>query len=57
MTSVAFLLMFEEETIEICADAMYNDKLTVPPFPQAVFVELMQTANSFVEFSFNNTMH
>ena len=26
-----------------------------PSFPRAVFVELMQTATSFVEFSFNNT--
>ena len=28
-----------------------------PPFPRAVFVELMQTATSSVEFSFNNIMH
>ena len=45
------------ETIEICADALYNGVRTPPPFPRAVFVELMQTATSSVEFSFNNTMH
>ena len=26
------------ETIEICADALYNGELTLPPFPRAVFV-------------------
>ena len=45
------------ETIEICADALYNGELTPLPFPRAVFVELMQTANSSVELSFNNIMH
>ena len=45
------------ETIEICADALYNGELTPPPFPRAVFDEMMQTATSSVEFSFNNIMH
>ena len=45
------------ETIEICADALYNGELTPPPFPRAIFVELMQTATSSAEFSFNNIMH
>ena len=45
------------ETIEICADALYNGELTPPPFLRAVFVKLMQTATSSVEFSFNNIMH
>ena len=45
------------ETIEICANALYNGELTSPPFPHAVFVELMQTATLSVEFSFNNIMH
>ena len=40
-----------------CADALHNGELTPPPFPGAVFVELMQTATSSVEFSFNNIMH
>ena len=26
------------ETIEICADALYNGELTPPPFPHAVFL-------------------
>ena len=37
--------------------ALYNGELTPPPFPRAVFVELMQAATSSVEFSFNNIMH
>ena len=45
------------ETNEICADALYNGELTPHPFPRAVFVELMQTATSSIEFSFNNIMH
>ena len=45
------------ETIGICADALYNGELTPPPFPRAVFIELMQTATSSVEFSFNNIKH
>ena len=44
------------ETIEICSDALYNGELTPPPFSRVVFVELMQTATSSVEFSFNNIM-
>ena len=36
---------------------MYNGELTAPPFPHANFVELMQTATSFIEFSFNYIMH
>ena len=45
------------ETIEICANALYDGELTPPPFPRAVFVELMQTTTSSVEFSFDNIMH
>ena len=45
------------ETIEICADALYNDDSTAPSFPRNIFVELMQLATSSVEFSFNNNMH
>ena len=43
-------------TMEICTDALYDGELT-PPFSCAVFVELMQTATSSIEFSFNNIMH
>ena len=45
------------ETIEICANALYNGELSPTPFPRALFVELMQTATFSFEFSFNNTMH
>ena len=45
------------ETIEICADALYIDDSMAPSFPRNIFVELMQLANSSVEFSFNNNMH
>ena len=45
------------ETIEICADALYNDDSMAPSFPRNIFVELMQLATSFMEFSFNNNMH
>ena len=45
------------ETIEICADALYNGELVLSFFFGAVFVELMQTATSSVKFSFNDIMH
>ena len=45
------------ETIEICADALYNGELTLPSFHRAIFVELMQMTISSVEFSFNNIIH
>ena len=45
------------EIIEICADALYNGELTPPTFPHEIFLELMQTATSSIEFSFNNIMH
>ena len=44
------------ETIEICADARCNGELTPPPFPRAVFVELMQAATFSIEFVFSNRM-
>ena len=45
------------ETIEIYDDALYNGELTSHSFPRAIFVELMQTATSSVEFGFNNIIH
>ena len=45
------------ETIEICADALYNDDSMAPFFSHNIFVELMQLATSSTEFSFNNNMH
>ena len=45
------------ETIQICADALYNNNvLPQPSFPRDI-VELMQLATSSVEFSFNNNMY
>ena len=40
------------ETIKICADALYRSELNSPPFPEEVFTELMETATRSVEFSF-----
>ena len=45
------------ETIKICADALYRSELNSPPFPEEVFIELMETATHSVEFSFNNEMY
>ena len=45
------------ETIKICADALYRSELNSPPFPEEVFIELMETATRSVEFSFNNEMY
>ena len=42
------------ETIKICAD---RSELNSPPFPEEVFIELMETATRSVEFSFNNEMY
>ena len=66
-TSSPFLCSFDisslftnvplQETIEICANALYDDNLVPLPFPRKIFIELMQTATSSVEFSFNNTMY
>ena len=45
------------ETIQICADSLYNFFPTPPTFPRNVFVELMELATCSVDFSFNNIMH
>ena len=46
-----------KETIGICAEALYKDPSSIPPIPQAVFIDLMESATSSVEFSFNDTMY
>ena len=46
-----------KETIGLCAEALYKDPSSTPPIPQAVFIELMESATSSVEFSFNDTMY
>ena len=40
------------ETIKIFADALYRSELNSQPFPEEVFIELMETATRSVEFSF-----
>ena len=45
------------ETIQICADTLYEDDRIVPPtFPKDIFVQLITATTSYVEFSFNNVM-
>ena len=46
-----------DETIGICADALYRGHLDCPPFPEDAFKELMLIATRGVEFSFNNQMY
>ena len=47
-----------EETIHICADALYCDDLNAQPLiPKAVFIELMKSTTSGEEFSFNDIMY
>ena len=47
-----------EETINICADALYcDDSDTQPLISKAVCIELMKSATSGVEFSFNDIMY
>ena len=45
------------KTIKICLNALYDDSNLQPLIPRNVFVELMKSATSSVEFSFNNTMY
>ena len=46
-----------DETIKICSDALYDDSDLQPLIPRGVFVEMMKSATSSVEFSFNNTIY
>ena len=46
-----------DEIIKICSDALNDDSDIQPFIPKDVFVELMKSASSTVEFSFNNTMY
>ena len=46
-----------DETIKICLEALYDQSDFQPLIPKDVFVELMESATSSVEFSFNNTMY
>ena len=47
-----------EETINICADALYCDNSDAQPFiSKAVFIEMMKSTTSAVELSFNDIMY
>ena len=47
-----------EETINICADALYyNDSDAQPHISKAVFIKLIKSATSGVELSFNDIMY
>ena len=45
------------ETIKICSDALYDDSDLQPLISKDVFAELMKSATTSVEFSFNKTMY
>ena len=46
-----------DETIKICSEVLYDESDLQPFIPKGVFVELMKSATSLVEFSLNNTMY
>ena len=46
-----------DKTIKICSDALHDDSDLQPLIPKDVFVELIKSATSSVEFSFNSTMY
>ena len=46
-----------DETIKICSEALYDQSNSRPVIPMDVFVELMKSTPSSLEFSFNNTMY
>ena len=45
------------ETIQICADSLYESNLTPPIIDKDVFIELINMATTSVEFSFNKKMY
>ena len=45
------------ETINICADTLYESDLIAPSFSYKFFIEFMQTAIKCVEFRFNNVIY
>ena len=46
-----------DEIIKICSEALYDQSDSKPVIPNDVFLELMKSATSSFEFSFNNTMY
>ena len=45
------------KTIEIYTETLYDSHLPTPVIPKHVFIELMKTATTSVEFSFNNIIY
>ena len=45
------------ETIEICTKTLYDGHFPTLVIPKHVFIELMKTATTSVEFRFNNIMY
>ena len=56
-TFVLFTNVPLDETIKIYLNVLYDDSDLQPLIPKDMFVELMKSATSSVEFSFNNTMY
>ena len=46
-----------DEAIKICSEALYDQSDSQPVIPKDIFVELMKSITSSIEFSFNNTMY
>ncbi len=46
-----------DETIKICADALYRSEVERPSFPEEIFIELMKSATISMEFNFNSEMY
>ena len=46
-----------DDTIKICLETLYDQYDSQPVIPKDMFVKLMKSATSSVEFSFNNTMY
>ena len=44
------------ETIQICADTLYDGDLSPPQFSKEIVIELMNIATTSAEFTFNNVM-
>ena len=46
-----------DETIKNCSEVLYDESDSQPVIPKGVFVKLMKSAKSSVEFSLNNTRY
>ena len=46
-----------KQTIQICADTLYNSKFVPLIISEALFTEMLTAAAFLVEFSFNKTLH